>query len=86
MARPGGRNRAAGLDILQQLDLARSDPRLRQPRSIRTLSEGSDLALDFGMEDLLSAHQARRDCSPEPFTNKLKRLHIRINTGFWKQT
>src|SRR6185295_383200 len=22
---------------------------------------------------------------PEPFTNKLKQLHIRINTGFWKR-
>jgi hypothetical protein len=30
-------------------------------RSIRTLREGSDLAVDFGMDDLLS-WIARRDC------------------------
>ena len=52
-------------------------------RSIRTLREGSDLALDFGMDDLLSLDRAAR-LPPKPFTNKLKRLHIRINTGFWK--
>jgi hypothetical protein len=32
-------------------------------RSIRTLREGIDLALDFGMEDLLSC-VARQDCHP----------------------
>ena len=53
-------------------------------RSIRTLREGIDLALDFGMDDVLSCVALAR-LPPKPFTNKLKRLHIRINTGFWNR-
>src|SRR2546429_2016328 len=32
------------------------------------------------------AHSLRRyTLRPKPFTNKLKQLHIRINTGFWNR-
>src|SRR5205823_2816380 len=59
---------------------------IRPPASIsmRTLSEGSDLPFGFCMEDVLTRfgdHALRL----KPFTNKLKRLHIRINTGFWNR-
>ena len=53
---------------------------------MRTLSEGSDLAADFCMEDVLSRLVTDyHDCVTKPFTNKLDRLHIRINTELLEQ-
>ena len=96
MARPAAEIEPQVMDVFQELDFARPI-RPSVSRSMRTLREGSDLALDFCMENVLrrlggqiADYYFSNEAGParasnklsKPFTNKMNRLDIHINTIF----
>jgi hypothetical protein len=93
---PGRRNRAASVNVFQELYLAGPDPSSRRDRCGRSAKEaiwrsvsawkmysvaqGGQIA-DYNLFERRGDRFAKKTKAPKPFTDKLNRLHIRINTG-----
>jgi hypothetical protein len=72
------------MDRFEQFDLARTDT----PPCV-DIDADAERRMGLAVRFLHGrcAHSLRGyTLRPKPFTNKLKQLHIRINTGFWKYT